>query len=217
MAVKWGILSTADINRKLLAGAAESDDVDVVAVGSRDLARAEEFAQSGGSNAPTAATRSCSPTRRSRPSTSRCRTRCTASGRSRSLEAGKHVLCEKPFSRTSRTSSGPSTPPRRRACTSRRRSCTGTTRRRPASRSSSRTGAIGELRVIRAVVQLLALRRRQHPAAAGRRGRRADGRRLLLRQRRPPARWRARVRRRGRAHRLERDRLGLHGADAVPE
>ena len=45
MAVKWGILSTADINRKLLAGAAESDDVDVVAVGSRDLQRAEEFAR----------------------------------------------------------------------------------------------------------------------------------------------------------------------------
>ena len=48
MAVKWGILSTADINRKLLAGAAESDDVEVVAVGSRDLARAEEFAQTWG-------------------------------------------------------------------------------------------------------------------------------------------------------------------------
>ena len=42
-------------------------------------------------------------------------------------------------------------------------------------------GAIGELRLIRCDVQLLALRRRQHPAAAGRRGRRADGRRLLLR------------------------------------
>ena len=45
MATKWGILSTADINRKVLAGAAESDDVDVVAVGSRDLVRAQEFAQ----------------------------------------------------------------------------------------------------------------------------------------------------------------------------
>src|SRR4051812_49914141 len=48
MAVKWGILSTADINKKLLTGAAESDDVDVVAVGSRDLARAEAFAQQWG-------------------------------------------------------------------------------------------------------------------------------------------------------------------------
>ena len=39
--VRWGILSTADINRKLLAGAALSADVDVVAVGSRDLGRAQ--------------------------------------------------------------------------------------------------------------------------------------------------------------------------------
>ena len=47
-------------------------------------------------------------------------------------------------------------------------------------------------------LQLLALRRRQHPPAHGRRGRLADGRRLLLHQRRPPARRRARVGRRAR-------------------
>ena len=46
--VRWGILSTADINTKLLAGAAESPDVEVVAVGSRDLGRAEAFAQRHG-------------------------------------------------------------------------------------------------------------------------------------------------------------------------
>ena len=40
-------------------------------------------------------------------------------------------------------------------------------------------------------VQLLALRPRQHPAAHRRRGRRADGRRLLQRQRLAPARRRA--------------------------
>ena len=46
--IRWGVVSTADINNKLLAGAAESPDVDVVAVGSRDLGRAEEFGRRHG-------------------------------------------------------------------------------------------------------------------------------------------------------------------------
>ena len=36
MTVAWGILSTARINRLVLAGTAESDRADVVAVASRD-------------------------------------------------------------------------------------------------------------------------------------------------------------------------------------
>ena len=55
---------------------------EVVAVASRDDDRARPTRASTGSSAPTAATRRCSPTPRSRPSTSRCRTRCTSSGRS---------------------------------------------------------------------------------------------------------------------------------------
>ena len=47
-AVRWGILSTARINRKLLAGAALARNVDVVAVGSRDRARGEAFAAEHG-------------------------------------------------------------------------------------------------------------------------------------------------------------------------
>ena len=43
MAVKWGIISTADINGKLLAGAAASDEVEVVAVGSRELEKAHSI------------------------------------------------------------------------------------------------------------------------------------------------------------------------------
>ena len=74
-------------------------------------------------------------------------------------------------------------------------------------------GAIGEVRLIRSVVQLLALRRRQHPPAHRRRGRRADGRRLLLRQRLAArGRRRARVGLRAGVVRAERDRLGLHRA-----
>jgi D-xylose 1-dehydrogenase (NADP+, D-xylono-1,5-lactone-forming) len=41
----WGLLSTARINRLVLAGARNSDHVDVVAVASRDRARAEAYAR----------------------------------------------------------------------------------------------------------------------------------------------------------------------------
>ena len=43
--VKWGIISTADINRKVIPGAHASDKVDLVAVASRDQERAEEYAK----------------------------------------------------------------------------------------------------------------------------------------------------------------------------
>jgi len=42
-AVKWGILSTADINRKVIPGAHASEKVELRAVASRDLRRAEEY------------------------------------------------------------------------------------------------------------------------------------------------------------------------------
>ena len=99
MAVKWGILSTADINRKLLAGAAESDDVDVVAVGSRDLGRAQEFARTWGIERAYAtydellADPDVEAVYIPLPNTMH------SEWSIRSLEAGKHVLCEKPFSR----------------------------------------------------------------------------------------------------------------------
>jgi D-xylose 1-dehydrogenase (NADP+, D-xylono-1,5-lactone-forming) len=99
MAIRWGILSTADINRKVLAGAAESDDVDVVAVGSRDLDRAQEFAttweieRAYGSYDELLADPDVEAVYIPLPNTMH------ADWSIRSLEAGKHVLCEKPFSR----------------------------------------------------------------------------------------------------------------------
>ena len=45
MPVKWGILSTAKINRLFLEGAQQAHDVEVVAVASRDRPRAESFAR----------------------------------------------------------------------------------------------------------------------------------------------------------------------------
>src|SRR5205809_2752812 len=43
--VKWGIVSTADINRKVIPGAHASPKVDLVAVASRDQARADAYAK----------------------------------------------------------------------------------------------------------------------------------------------------------------------------
>src|SRR6478672_1723951 len=99
MAIRWGILSTADINRKLLAGAAESDDVDVVAVGSRDLARAEAFARTWeidrayGTYEELLADPEVEAVYIPLPNTMHSEWSIKA------VEAGKHVLCEKPFSR----------------------------------------------------------------------------------------------------------------------
>ena len=42
--LRWGVLSTASINEKVLTGAALSDGVDVVAVASRDSVKAEAYA-----------------------------------------------------------------------------------------------------------------------------------------------------------------------------
>ena len=45
MRVKWGIVSTAHINRLFLAGARESPAVEILAVASRDQGRAEQYAR----------------------------------------------------------------------------------------------------------------------------------------------------------------------------
>ena len=96
--VRWGILSTAHINRKLLAGAALSSEVDVVAVGSRDLARARAFADEHGipaaygSYEELLADPDVEAIYNPLPNTLHCEWSI------RALEAGKHVLCEKPMS-----------------------------------------------------------------------------------------------------------------------
>ncbi len=98
-AVKWGILSTADINRKLLAGAAESAEVDVVAVASRELERARAFAErhgiprAYGSYEELLADPDVEAVYVPLPNT------LHVDWSIRALEAGKHVLCEKPLDR----------------------------------------------------------------------------------------------------------------------
>src|SRR6476659_6690738 len=96
--VRWGLLSPAHINRKLLAGAARSSEVDVVAVGSRDLARARAFAdehgipEAHGSYEELLANPAVEAIYNPLPNTMHCEWSI------RALEAGKHVLCEKPMS-----------------------------------------------------------------------------------------------------------------------
>jgi predicted dehydrogenase len=96
---KWGIISTAHINRLLLAGARESDQVDVVAVASRDQARAEAYARENGieraygSYETLFADPDLDAVYISLPNS------LHVEWSIRALEAGKHVLCEKPFDR----------------------------------------------------------------------------------------------------------------------
>jgi len=97
--VKWGIVSTADINRKVIPGAHASDKVDLVAVASRDQARADAYARQWeiprayGSYQALLADPDVEAVYISLPNT------LHAEWSIKALEAGKHVLCEKPFTR----------------------------------------------------------------------------------------------------------------------
>jgi xylose dehydrogenase (NAD/NADP) len=97
--VSWGFISTANINDKLLAGAAESDRVDIIAVASRDAARAEAYARERGieraygSYEELLADPDVEAVYISLPNS------LHVEWSIRALEAGKHVLCEKPLSR----------------------------------------------------------------------------------------------------------------------
>src|SRR3954447_19359639 len=98
-AVKWGIISTADINRKVIPGAHRSALVDLVAVASRDQARADAYAatweipRAYGSYEALLADDEVEAVYISLPNT------LHAEWSIKALEAGKHVLCEKPFTR----------------------------------------------------------------------------------------------------------------------
>jgi xylose dehydrogenase (NAD/NADP) len=98
-AVKWGIVSTADINRKVIPGAHASDKVDLVAVASRDQARADAYAsqwgipRAYGSYEALLGDAEIEAVYISLPNTMHVEWSIKA------VEAGKHVLCEKPFTR----------------------------------------------------------------------------------------------------------------------
>jgi predicted dehydrogenase len=97
--VVWGILSTAAINRLVLAGAAASERVEVVAVASRDPERARAYAdehgipRAHGDYESLLADPDVEAVYISLPNSLHCEWSI------RALEAGKHVLCEKPLGR----------------------------------------------------------------------------------------------------------------------
>jgi D-xylose 1-dehydrogenase (NADP+, D-xylono-1,5-lactone-forming) len=97
--VTWGIISTADINRRVIPGAHESPKVRLAAVASRDEAKAEAYAKEWniarayGSYEALLADAEIEAVYISLPNTLHCEWSIKA------MEAGKHVLCEKPLSR----------------------------------------------------------------------------------------------------------------------
>ena len=98
-AVKWGIISTARINEAILAGARQSARTDIVAVASRDQRRADAYAgehdieRAYGSYAALLADDDIDVVYNSLPNS------LHVEWSVRALEAGKHVLCEKPLAR----------------------------------------------------------------------------------------------------------------------
>src|SRR5438132_11263865 len=98
-AVKWGIISTARINRLFLAGAGEAEGVELLAVASRDEARADQYAREHGftraygSYDALLADPDVEAVYIPLPNSQHVEWSV------RALEAGKHVLCEKPLSR----------------------------------------------------------------------------------------------------------------------
>ena len=97
--VRWGILGTAGISARFLAGASETREAEVVAVGSRTAERGAAFAAANGigrshssydgllADPEVEAVYICLPNALHHHWTLRA------------LAAGKHVLCEKPYSR----------------------------------------------------------------------------------------------------------------------
>ena len=97
--MRLGLLSTAHINRLVIPGAHASDKVELVAVASRDRSRAEEYARTWeierayGSYDELLDDGDVDAVYVSLPNTLHCEWSI------RALEAGKHVICEKPLSR----------------------------------------------------------------------------------------------------------------------
>ena len=98
-AVRWGILSTARINRLVIPGAHASEKVELVGVAGRDRARAEAYAKEWeiprayGSYEALLADDEIEAVYISLPNN------LHVEWSIRSLEAGKHVLCEKPLAK----------------------------------------------------------------------------------------------------------------------
>jgi xylose dehydrogenase (NAD/NADP) len=97
--MKLGLVSTANINQQILRGAAESELVDVVAVASRDGAKAQAYAAENGIEHAHASYEALLEDDGVDAVYISLPNGMHHVWTMRALEAGKHVLCEKPYSR----------------------------------------------------------------------------------------------------------------------
>jgi D-xylose 1-dehydrogenase (NADP+, D-xylono-1,5-lactone-forming) len=97
--MRLGLLSTANINSAILQGAAEADGVEVVAVGSRDGARAQSYASEHGIPRAHATYEALLEDTEVDAVYISLPNGMHHEWTMRALAAGKHVLCEKPYSR----------------------------------------------------------------------------------------------------------------------
>ena len=208
MTLAIGMLSTARINAKLAAGARASSRTRVVAIASRQLDRAEAQARelgiegAHGSYEAMLADPAVEAVYISLPN------EMHHEWTMRALAAGKHVLCEKPYSR-----SAAAVEEGVRGCRGRRPRARGGAHvaASPAGAAARRAGRGRRDRRAAARarrLQLPARRPARRAPAGGARRRRHDGRRLLLHQRRAAAGRRARERHRAAAARRRRASTG---------
>jgi predicted dehydrogenase len=99
MSVAWGILSTAKVNELVLAASLASDAADVLAVASRDSARAEAYAHEHGVERAYGSYSALLDDPDVEAVYIPLPNGLHIEWTLRALEAGKHVLCEKPLSR----------------------------------------------------------------------------------------------------------------------
>jgi xylose dehydrogenase (NAD/NADP) len=97
--MRLGLLSTANINKEILRGAAESDLVEVVAVGSRDGAKAQAYAAEHGIESAHSSYEALLEDDGVDAIYISLPNGMHHEWTMRALAAGKHVLCEKPYSR----------------------------------------------------------------------------------------------------------------------
>jgi xylose dehydrogenase (NAD/NADP) len=97
--VHWGILSTANINRHVIPAARASDKVELIAVASRDQARGEVYAREWEIERAYASYEALLEDADVEAVYISLPNAMHVEWSIRSLDAGKHVLCEKPFDR----------------------------------------------------------------------------------------------------------------------